>query len=77
MVASFSTPKNPRRIAAGRANSQVRWGPPSHLVWANLTLPQKRLIRALLDMAEAQNEATSRSATVASEGGHGSDRPSI
>lgn len=53
-----AAPKDPRKVAAGKAGMRARWGAEPRVVRLDeLTPPQRRLVVALVDAAKAELRA--------------------
>lgn len=57
MPSSVVTPKNPAKVAAGRAGALKRWGPPRVVRLDELTPDQRRLVLAMIEAARAGKAA--------------------
>ena len=76
----MSTPKDPRRVAGGRAGARLRWGPTRVVRLDQLDPATAQVVRAVISAAD--NAARKEAAPVSDDSGaamlaevHGNARP--
>jgi hypothetical protein len=57
-----SATKDPTKVRAGKIGARARWGEPRVARLDDLTLPQRRLVLALIEAARAEQERPDQAA---------------